>query len=88
MRIFLLFGFAFEALADAFEDRLIVRIEGVAERALPLAVTLGDKLHHRDRGDDRCGGELLHRSSWRRASMSKPLVLVARKSCSIVQRRR
>jgi len=60
--VLLLFGLAFETVADALQGRLIVGIEDIAERTVGNAVALGDELHDLDGGDQDGGDELFERT--------------------------
>ena len=90
MRVLLPFGLAFERGRDGFQGGPVFLVEDVAERAAALAVPVLNELQAGDAGDP---------ASWRRgpgtgavsmetASMSNPLVLTVRNSCSITQRLR
>ena len=62
VRVFLLLGFAFEALADPFQCGQIIGIEGIAEGPSGGAIALRHELHRCDGGDQDGRGQLLQRS--------------------------
>ena len=67
VRVFLLFGFAFQTSADAFESWPIVRIEDIGERTFGFSLALGDQLHDLDGGDQDGGDKLFERTLGRLA---------------------
>jgi hypothetical protein len=90
MWILLLRGLAFEGLADALQDGLVVGIEGITERALGFTVALSDELHHLDRSDQNDRDELFERSVLLlpQGFDIEALVFIVRNSRSMVQRKR
>src|SRR5207248_7843495 len=62
MRIFLLFGLAFEAVRDARQSGFVVGIEDVAERTFGFSLALGDELHHLDRSNENGRHQLFERA--------------------------
>ena len=88
MRIALTLGLAFELGRDGFEDGLIVRIEGIAQELIGVAVARLHELLDGDGGNRAAATKLIMAcgSPISASSISKPAVLSVRKNSSIVQR--
>ena len=61
MGVLLLFGFAFEASADALEHGLVVRVDDAAERALLLSLAFRHQPHELDSSDENGADQLFAR---------------------------
>ena len=57
-------GFPFETCREGVEDGLVVRVEGVVQRALCVAVALADELQYSHRGDQAGGDQFLERTAF------------------------